>query len=68
MKPGEKSIFKSKTILASVLTAIAGGIGSVFPEANQFLSNNASSILLVLGALNVGLRLVTRGRIVLYRD
>lgn len=63
-----KSIFKSKTILAAALTSIAGAIGSVFPDANQFLANNASSILLVLGALNLVLRLVTHGRIVLYRD
>lgn len=63
-----KSIFKSKTALASALTVIAGALGTFSPQANIFLSKNASTILLGLGTLNLALRLVTRGRIVLFAD
>jgi len=63
-----KSIFKSKTAIASALTFLAGTFGSLFPEANQFLASNASAILLVLGILNIGLRFATKGRVVLFAD
>lgn len=61
-----KSIFKSKTAVASALTAVAGVLGSFFPDVNQFLSDNAATIITALGALHFILRLVTKGRVVLF--
>lgn len=66
MKP--KSIFKSKTAFASMLTVIAGAMGNIYPGIHDLLSNHASSILLAVGALNMGLRFVTKGRVVLLAE
>lgn len=63
-----KPIFKSKTVLAASLTAIAGALGSFSPVANQFLAANASLILLGLGLLNIALRMATKGRVLLFAD
>lgn len=63
-----KSIFKSKTAVASAITFIAGLFGTTVPGANDFISQHASTILLAVGALNFGLRLITRGRVVLFAD
>lgn len=62
----DKAIFKSKTAFAASLTTIAGALGTYSPEVNQILATHASAILLVLGILNLVLRKVTRGRIVLF--
>ena len=63
-----KSIFKSKIAFAGILTAAAGALGTFSPEASAFLATHASTILLLVGALNVGLRLITKGRVVLFAD
>lgn len=60
-----KFIFKSKTALAALLTAGAGALGFGSEAANAFLAQHASVILLVIGAVNVGLRLITKGRVYL---
>jgi len=63
-----KSIFKSKTAFASAITIVAGALGSFNPQVNEFLATNASTILLALGAVNMVLRLVSRGRVVLFAE
>ena len=63
-----KFIFKSKIVIAGLLTTAAGALGTFSPEASTFLATHASTILLVVGALNVILRLITKGRVVLYAD
>ena len=66
MNPPPKSIFKSKTAFAQGLIAIAGALGTIYPEANQFIAANASTILLLSGVAGVLLRLVSKGRVVLF--
>lgn len=68
MNPPPKSIFKSKTAFAQFLVAAAGAVGTFVPEANQFIATHANTILLVSGALGVALRMVTKGRVVLFSD
>lgn len=68
MNPPPKSIFKSKTAFAQTLIALAGALGTIYPEANQFIASNASTILLISGAVGVLLRLVTKGRVVLFAN
>ncbi len=63
-----KSIFKSKIAIASALTALAGLAGNFFPDLQTFLATHATTILLVLGGLNFALRLITKGRVVLFAD
>lgn len=63
-----KPIFKSKTAVASALVAIAGALGSFFPDANKFISENANSILVGLGILGVILRMATKGRVTLFPE
>ena len=63
-----KSIFKSKTAFASAVTIVAGALGTYSPDVQKFLADNASTILLALGAANFALRLISRGRVVLFND
>ena len=66
--PPPKSIFKSKIALAGALTAIAGAVGNFYPELQTVLATHATTILLAVGLINVALRLVTKGRVVLVAD
>jgi hypothetical protein len=68
MNEPPKSIFKSRTAIAAAITFLAGMFGTLLPGANEFIAANASAILLGLGLVNLGLRLVTRGRVVLFTD
>lgn len=63
-----KPWFKSKTAIASLLTAAAGALGYYSPDAQTFLATHATSILLALGGLNFVLRVVTKGRVVIFPD
>jgi len=68
MNPPPKSIFRSRTAVASALTFVAGLFGTLVPGANEILAQHASVILLCLGLVNFTLRLVTRGRVVLFDE
>ncbi len=68
MNEPPKSIFKSKTAVASALTFVAGLFGTLVPGAGEYLAQHASTILLGMGVVNFGLRLVSRGRVVLFAD
>ena len=63
-----KSIFKSKTAFAGALSAVAGALGTFAPDAAPWLAQSATVILMVAGVLQVVLRMVTKGRIVLFAD
>ena len=63
-----KPIFKSKTALAGVLTAVAGLVGDSFPQVGEFIAANANTILIGLGIAAVVLRKVTSGRVLLFPD
>ncbi len=63
-----KSIFKSKTAFAGALSAVAGAIGTFAPDFAPWVASSASVILMVAGILQVVLRMVTKGRVVLFAD
>jgi hypothetical protein len=68
MNPPPKSIFKSKTSFANAILALVGALGTISPEANKFIATHASTILLIAGGANIGLRFVTNGRVVLFAN
>ena len=68
MNAPPKSIFKSKIALSQALVAIAGLLGTFFPDVGQLLATHANTILMVAGVLGIGLRLITKGRVVLFAD
>ncbi len=61
-----KSIFKSKTALAGALVAIAGALGTQFPDADQWIAANANVILLVVGLASIALRKITKDKVVVF--
>jgi hypothetical protein len=68
MNEPAKSIFKSRTAAVSLLTIFAGAAGTVFPDLRPYLAENASAIMLCLGAVHFTLRLITHGRVVLFSE
>ncbi len=67
--PPSKSIFKSKSAMAAAMIAAAGALGNAFPETiGQSIQSNASTILLISGALHFILRLATKGRVTLFPE
>lgn len=68
MNEKPKSLFKSKTAFAQSLVILAGAAGSIWPQANAVISANANIILLASGAVGIGLRFITKGKVVLFSD
>lgn len=68
MNQPSKTIFKSKTGLASAITAVVGALAFGSASVNDFLSTHASIIVTCLGAAHFALRLVTRGRVHLFAE
>ena len=63
-----KSIFKSKTAFAGVLVTVAGAVGSFAPGLAPWIADHADLVLMAAGILQVGLRMVTKGSVVLFSD
>ena len=63
-----KSVFKSKTAFAGALATMAGALGTFAPDLAPNIAANASVILMVAGVLQVILRVVTKGRVVLFDE
>ena len=63
-----KSIFKSNTAFAGVLVAVAGAVGSFAPGLAPWIADHADLVLMAAGILQVGLRMVTKGSVVLFSD
>lgn len=63
-----KTIFKSKTALVGAISTIAGLISFGNDTVSQFLTNNAQLIVIGLGAAQVALRFITKGRVSLFGD
>ena len=68
MNEKPKSLFKSKTAFAQAIVIVAGAAGSIWPGANQFISANANTILVSSGLVGLVLRLITKGRVVLFAE
>lgn len=60
-----KKPWQSKTIIFSAIVSIAGVLSSfgLFPQVSQFLQGHADTVLGILGAAGIGLRLITNGKI-----
>ena len=62
MEPeAKKSIFKSKTAIVNAIVLA----GSFIPSVGEFVQQNPTAILTLVGALNIVLRLVTKEKVVL---
>ena len=61
-----KTLFKSKTAALAFVTALAGAASHFVPAVGEWVTANASIILSVLGVVALGLRLVTKDKIVLF--
>ena len=68
MSEKPKSLFKSKTAFAQSIVIVAGAAGSIWPGANQFIAANANTILVASGLVGIVLRLVSKGRVVLFAE
>ncbi|MDB6117754.1 MAG: hypothetical protein JWO08_1535 [Verrucomicrobiaceae bacterium] len=66
--PPAKSIFKSKTAFAGAITAVTGAIGTLRPEAGQWIASHASVLLLTAGLLQILLRKVSHGQVILFPE
>ena len=64
----EKSIFESKTAAAAFATTSAGLVATFVPGVGEFVAKNAGAILMLLGLLNFGLRLVTKSKVSLFPE
>jgi hypothetical protein len=61
-----KSIFKSKSGIASMLIGISGVLGTYSDDVAKFLADNASLINISIGLIGFILRKVTHGKVVLW--
>lgn len=61
-----KSLFKSRSAILAILTAIAGGLGIGSDAVGQFITQNASFILVALGVGNLILRRLTKDAVTLF--
>ena len=57
-----KSIFKSKTALAQVITVAAG----FYPPIRDLVSAHTEETLAILAVVNLALRWVTKGKVALF--
>lgn len=60
-----KPVWQSRTVLLNVLIALAGALSmlGILPGVHDFISAHQDLVLTILGALGVGLRLITKGKI-----
>lgn len=56
----EKKPIKSKTIWMGVITAVA----AFFPPVHEFIVGNPEAFAAIVGALFIGLRVITKDKIV----
>ncbi len=64
--PSVKSIFKSRTAAVAFIVTAAGLVGQFVPEVGEWVASNSAVILMGLGVLSFGLRLVTKGSVELF--
>ena len=63
-----KPLWLSKTAILNALVMIAGALAAlgVVPGIKSFLESNTELVLMVLGGVGIGLRLITKGSVDLY--
>lgn len=61
-----KSIFKSRTAVVALITAISGALGMGAEPVREWLSANAPAIMLALGLANIFLRRITRDAVTIF--
>ena len=57
-----KPIFKSKTAVVNSIVLVAGFV----PSVREFISANPEAVVTILAAINIALRLVTKGKIQIF--
>jgi len=62
----QKSIFESRTAALAGVTMLAGLVALRWPAVGQWVAENSPELLILLGAANVVLRLVTRDSVRLW--
>lgn len=65
-KEAAKSIFKSKTAVVNFIIAAAGIVAAFHPATADFVKHHVAEILTAIGFTNVGLRIITHGRVALF--
>lgn len=63
-----KPVYLSKTLWVNTLVALAGILASfgVLPSVKSFLDSNSEIVLMVLGGVGIGLRMITKGKVELW--
>ncbi len=67
-EPETRWIFESKTAFAGAIASVAGALGTFFPNALPWVSQNGPALLLVTGIVNIILRRVTKGHVTFFRN
>lgn len=57
-----KSIFRSKTAIVNALVLAAG----LVPSIQEFVRENPEAVVTIIGAVNIGLRLITKSKVQLF--
>ena len=60
--PAPKPIYQSKTAVVNAIIALA----PLYPPAELWIEHNATTTLVVIGLVNILLRVITKGKIVLF--
>ena len=66
--PAPKAFFKSKTMLANFIVAVAGVVAIWQPDFRAWVQTHPENILMGVGVLNMILRSVTHGKVALVDD
>lgn len=63
-----KPLWASKTAILNALVMVASAMSALgfLPVVKTFLEANTELVLMVLGGVGIGLRLITKGKVELY--
>ena len=59
-----KPIYQSKTAVVNVII----GLSMIIPAVRDWVSQNPALVLTAIGAINIALRVITKGRVTLFGD
>ena len=66
--PPPQAHFQANTAFAGAITAVTGALGTLWPEAGQWIAAHASVLLLTAGLLQILLRKVSHGQVILFPE